>query len=103
MNDLTRTLLYVDVPKYFMHGVWNLRNQGIYIDNHVDGFPSVKRAHVSVSVRFMPSIHISETLLYSYLMLLGYHARGPQSFAHLKVVEGDLWSSFHETCMHALG
>ena len=27
-----------------------------------------------------------------------HHVRGPQSFAHLKTVEGDLCSSFHEAC-----
>ena len=33
-----------------------------------------------------------------YLWLLLHHIRGPQSFAELKTVEGDLCSSFREAC-----
>ena len=33
-----------------------------------------------------------------YLRLLLYHVRGPQSFSHLKTVEGDLCSSFCKAC-----
>ena len=36
---------------------------------------------------------------YFYLRLLLHNVKGPQSFADLKTVDGDLCSSFHEACL----
>ena len=58
------------------------------------GFPGVKEAHVLGRV-YTISPRQGECF---YLRLLLHHIRGPQSFAHLKTVEGNLCSSFREAC-----
>ena len=58
------------------------------------GFPGVKEAHVLGRV-YTISPRQGECF---YLRLLLHHVKGPQSFAHLKTVEGNLCSSFCEAC-----
>ena len=58
------------------------------------GFPGVKEAHILGRVY---TINPRQGECF-YLRLLLHHVRGPQSFAHLKTVEGDLCSSFYEAC-----
>ena len=60
----------------------------------VIGFPGVKEAHVLGRVY---TINPRQGECF-YLRLLLHHIRGPQSFAELKTVEGDLCSSFREAC-----
>ena len=92
VDGFAKTLLYVDIPKYYTwnNKSWNRRKQG----TDVAGFPGVKEAHVLGRVY---TIYPRQGECF-YLRLLLYHIRGPQSFAELKTVEGDLCSSFREPC-----
>ena len=91
VDSFAKTLLYADVPKYY---IWNSKSwcrwkQG----TDVAGFAGIKEAHVLGRVY---TIHPHQGECF-YLRLLLHHIRGPQFFAELKTVEGDLWSSFRET------
>ena len=92
VDNFAKTLLYVDVPKYYTWNskTWRRRKQG----KDVAGFPGVKEAQVLGRV-YTISPRQGECF---YLRLLLHHVRGPQSFAHLKTVEGSLCSSFCEAC-----
>ena len=93
VDDFAKTLLYVDVPKYddtWSNKSWSCRKQG----KDVAGFPGVKEAHV-LGRAYTISPRQGECF---YLRLLLHHVRGPQSFAHLKTVEGSLRSTFCEAC-----
>ena len=92
VDGFAKTLLYVDVPKYYTwsNKSWSRRKQG----TDVAGFPGVKEAHVLGRVY---TINPRQGECF-YLRLLLHHIRGPQSFAELKTVEGDLCSSFREAC-----
>ena len=90
VDGFAKTLLYVDIPRYYTwnNKSWNRRKQG----TDVAGFPGVKEAHVLGRVY---TINPRQGECF-YLRLLLHHIRGPQSFAELKTVEGDLCSSFRE-------
>ena len=92
-DDFARTLLYVDVPKYYTwrSKSWNRRKQG----KDVNGFPGVKEAHILGRV-YTVNPRQGECF---YLRLLLHNIRGPQSFAHLRTVEGNLCGSFREACL----
>ena len=92
VDGFAKTLLYVDIPKFYTwnNKSWSRRKQGI----DVTGFPGVKEAHVLGRVY---TINPRQEECF-YLRLLLHHIREPQSFAELKTVEGDLCSSFREAC-----
>ena len=81
VDGFAKTLLYVDIPKYYTwnNKSWNRRKQG----TDVAGFPGVKEAHVLGRVY---TINPRQGECF-YLRLLLHHIRGPQSFAELKTVE----------------
>ena len=58
------------------------------------GFPGIKEAHVLGRVY---TINPCQGECFNLRLLL-HNIRGPQSFAELKTVEGDLCSSFREAC-----
>ena len=92
-DNFAKTLLYMDVPKYYTwrNKSWNRRKQG----KDVTGFPGVKEAHILGRV-YTVNPRQGECF---YLRLLLHNIRGPRSFAHLKTVEGNLCSSFREACL----
>ena len=92
VDNFAKTLLYADVPKYhtWNNKSWCRRKQG----TDVAGFASIKEANVLGRVY---TINPRQGECF-YLGLLLHHIRGPQSFAELKTVEGDLCSSFREAC-----
>ena len=92
-DDFARTLLYQEVPQYYTWSrkTWNRRKQG----KDVAGHPGVKEAQVIGRV-YTISPRQGECF---YLRLLLHHVRGPQSFADLRTVEGDLCSSFRDACL----
>ena len=92
VDSFAKTLLYAEVPKYYTwnNKSWSRRKQG----TDVAGFPGVKEAHVLGRVY---TINPRQGECF-YLRLLLHHIRGPQSFAELKTVEGDLCSSYREAC-----
>ena len=59
------------------------------------GFPGVKETHILGRVY---TVNPCQGECF-YLRLLLHHIRGPQSFAHLRTVEGNLYSSFREACL----
>ena len=59
------------------------------------GFPGVKEAHILCRV-YTVNPRQGECF---YLRLLLHNIRGPQSFVHLRTVEGNLCSSFREACL----
>ena len=81
VDSFAKTLLYVDVPKYYTSNnkSWRRRKQG----TDVAGFAGVKEAHVLGRVH---TINPRQGECF-YLRLLLHHIRGPQSFAELKTVE----------------
>ena len=89
VDGFAKTLLYVDVHKYhtWKNKSWSRRKQG----TDVTGFSGVTESHVLCRV-----YTINPSLGECFYLL--YHIRGPQSFAELKTVEGDLCSSSHEAC-----
>ena len=92
-NDFAKILLYMDVPRYYTwrNKSWNRRKQG----RDVAGFPGVKEVHILGRV-YTVNPRQGECF---YLRLLLHNIKGPQSFAHLRTVEGNLSSSFHEACL----
>ena len=92
-DDFAKILLYMDVPKYYTwrSKSWNRRKQG----KDVNSFPGVKEAHILGRV-YTVNPRQGECF---YLRLLLHNIRGPQSFAHLRIVEGNLCGSFHEACL----
>ena len=91
-DDFAKTLLY-NVPRYctWRNKSWSRRKQG----KDVTGFPGVKEAHILGRV-YTVNPRQGE---YFYLRLLLHNIKGSQSFAHLRAVEGNLCSSFHEACL----
>ena len=92
VDNFAKTLLYVDVPRYYTWNEksWNRRKQG----TDVAGFPGIKEARVLGRI-YTISPRQGECF---YLRLLLHHVKGPQSFSDLKTVNGDLCSSFREAC-----
>ena len=92
-DDFAKTLLYMDVSRYYTwrNNSWNRRKQG----RDVTGFPGVKEAHILGRV-YTVNPRQGECF---YLRLLLHYIKGPQSFAHLRTVEGNLCSPFREACL----
>ena len=63
----------------------------------VEGYPDVKATQVLGSVY---NINPRQGECF-YLHLLLHHIQGPQSFADLKVMDGDICASFREECLKA--
>ena len=92
VDNFAKTLLYVDVPEYYTwNKSWHRRKQG----THVAGYPGVKQAQALGRV-YTISPRQGECF---YLRLLLHNVKGPQSFADLRTVDGDLCSSFREACL----
>ena len=92
VDNFAKTLLYVDVPKYYTwrNKSWSRRKHG----TNVAGFAAVKEVHILGRV-YIINPRQGECF---YLRLLLHHVRGPQSFTQLKTVEGNLCSSFCKAC-----
>ena len=76
-DDFAKTLLYMDVPRYFTwrNKSWNRRKQG----KDVTGFLGVKEAHIFGRVYTVDPCQ-GECF---YLRLILHHIKGLQSFAYL--------------------
>lgn len=95
-DDFAKTLLYSEVPSYFVwkSNKFTRRKRG----KDVDGWPGVKKEHALGRVY---TIHPNNTECY-HLRLLLHEIRGPTSFSELKTVNGVLHPTFQSTCK-ALG
>jgi len=95
-DDFAKTLLYSEVPSYFVwkNNKFTRRKRG----KDVDGWPGVKKEHALGRVY---TIHPNNTECY-HLRLLLHEVRGPTSFSELKTVNGVLHLTFQSTCK-ALG
>ena len=92
-DNFAKTLLYVDVLEYYTWNKtsWQRSKQGV----DVPGYPGVKQAQALGRV-YTISPRQGECF---YLRLFLHNVKGPQSFANLRTVDGDLCSSFHEACL----
>ena len=93
VDNFAKTLLYVDVPEYYTwnNKSWQRRKQ----ETDVAGYPGVK--HTQALVRIYNISPRQEECFYFHLLLR--NIKGPQLFAYLKTVNGDLCSLFHEACL----
>ena len=92
-DNFAKTLLYVDVPEYYTwnNKSWQRRKQ----ETDVAGYPGVK--HTQALGRIYNISPRQEECFYFHLLL--HNIKGPQLFAYLKTVNGDLCSLFHEACL----
>lgn len=97
-DEFSKTLLYEDVPLYYMFnkhlGNFTRRKKG----TPVEGFPGIKRQHVIGRVY---AVHPNNTECF-YLWMLLHTVRGPTSFNDLRTVEGVLHLTYQSAC-RALG
>ncbi|GFV29950.1 ATP-dependent DNA helicase [Trichonephila clavipes] len=94
-NDaFAKTLLYVDVPRYYTWNVslkeWKRRVQG----THVNGWPGVKAGDALGRIYTM---HVSNFECYCLRMLLNF-IQGPTNFLDLKTVDGQEFETFRQVC-----
>ncbi|XP_061380705.1 uncharacterized protein LOC133319582 [Danaus plexippus] len=94
-NDaFAKTLLYVDVPRYYTWNVsskeWKRRLQG----TPVDGWPGVKAGDALGRIY---TVHVSNFECYCLRMLLNV-VQDPTSFLDLKTVDGQELETFRQAC-----
>ncbi|GBP45275.1 hypothetical protein EVAR_29023_1 [Eumeta japonica] len=94
-NDaFAKTLLYVDVPRYYTWNVslkeWKRRLQG----TPVDGWPGVKAGDTLGRIY---TVHVSNFECYCLRMLLNV-IQGPTNFLDLKTVDGQELETFRQAC-----
>ncbi|KMQ85421.1 dna helicase, partial [Lasius niger] len=96
IDDFARTLLYSEVPSYFVwrNNKFTRRKQG----KPVHGWPGVKK---DSALQRVYTVHPNNTECY-YLRLLLQEVRGPTFFSDLKTVNGVLHPTFQFACK-ALG
>lgn len=95
-NDpFARTLLYCDVPKYY---VWETANKSFKRRKQgtpVQGYPDVK---ASDALGRVYTVHPSNAECF-YLRMLLHVVRGPASFAELKTIEEEVCETYREACL----
>ncbi|GFV35914.1 uncharacterized protein TNCV_2866731 [Trichonephila clavipes] len=94
-NDaFTKTLLYVDAPRYYTWNVslkeWKHRVQG----TPVDGWPGVKAGDALGRIY---TAHVSNVECYCLRMLLNV-IQGPTNFLYLKTVDSQEFETFRQAC-----
>ncbi|GFY20157.1 uncharacterized protein TNCV_2148501 [Trichonephila clavipes] len=94
-NDaFAKTLLYVDVPRYYTWNVslkeWKRRVQG----THVNGWPGVKAGDALGRIY---TVHVSNFECYCLRILLNV-IQGPTNFLDLKTVDGQEFETFRQVC-----
>ncbi|XP_049315847.1 uncharacterized protein LOC125779250 [Bactrocera dorsalis] len=95
-DEFSKTLLYSEVPHYF---TWNAptkkfqrRKQG----TPVDGYPGIFRTDALGRICTVSPANVE----CFYLRLLLVNVHGPQSFKHLRTVNGQLCATYREACQH---
>ncbi|GBP26529.1 hypothetical protein EVAR_86031_1 [Eumeta japonica] len=93
-DDFARTLLYADMPRYY---IWNAssksfqrRKQGTPVEGHPNVFASDALGRIY-------TVHPNNDECY-YLRLLLVNVRGPTSFKQLRTVNGQLCATYREAC-----
>ncbi|XP_046965797.1 uncharacterized protein LOC124534146 [Vanessa cardui] len=93
-DEFARTLLYVEVPRYYTWNTarreWKRRIQGVPVPN----WPGVKSGDALGRVY---TVHVSNMECFCLRMLL-HHVRGPTSFKDLKMLNNRELSNFREAC-----
>lgn len=91
-DKFASTLLYVEVPQYFLWNnttrCWDIRKEGIPVEDY-SGY--VK----STAIGRIYTVHISNFECFCLRMLLNVR-RGPTSFEDLKHYNGMNYNSYHE-------
>ncbi|GFT89088.1 ATP-dependent DNA helicase [Trichonephila clavipes] len=93
-DAFAKTLLYVDVPRYYTWNVslkeWKRRVQ----ETHVNGWPGVKAGDAHGRIY---TVHVSNFECYCLRMLLNV-IQGPTNFLDLKTVDGQEFETFRQVC-----
>lgn len=93
-DEFARTLLYVDVPRYYTWNAtrreWKRRIQGVPVQN----WPGVKSGDALGRVY---TVHVTNMECFCLRILL-HQVRGPTSFADLKKLNDQKFSTFREAC-----
>ncbi|XP_065835787.1 uncharacterized protein [Oscarella lobularis] len=91
-DNFAKTLLYVDVPRYFRweNKKWMRRKQGQSLPHT----PGIKK---STTLGRIYTVHPRDTECY-LLRLLLLHVRGPTCFADLRTVDGAVFDTYAEAC-----
>ncbi|CAE1175580.1 unnamed protein product [Acanthosepion pharaonis] len=93
-DEFARTLLYPDVPSYY---VWTKKNTWARRKGraNVEGYPGVKKTLHSEGYSRFPIA----TGMFFYLRLLLHEVSGPTSYNNLRTVNGVLYDTFREACL----
>ncbi|XP_046141612.1 uncharacterized protein LOC114882103 [Osmia bicornis bicornis] len=93
-DDFAKTLLYVEVPRYYTWNAtredWKRQVQGTPVQN----WPGVKSGHALGRIY---TVHVSNMECFCLRMLL-HHVRGPTLFKDLKKHNNQEFSTFREAC-----
>ncbi|XP_045536286.1 uncharacterized protein LOC106720810 [Papilio machaon] len=93
-DEFARTLLYVEVPRYYTWNTtrkeWKRRIQGVPVLN----WPGLKSGDALGRVY---TVHVSNMECFCLRMLL-HHVRGPTSYKDLKMLNNREFSTFREAC-----
>ena len=95
-DNFAKTLLYVEVPKYYTWSPSTKKFKRRVRGTQVDGLSDVKGCSTLGRVY---TVHPNNRECF-YLRLLLHEVRGPTSYQHLKTVNGQICSTFQEACMH---
>ncbi|UYV67586.1 hypothetical protein LAZ67_5001306 [Cordylochernes scorpioides] len=93
-DNLAKTLLYVEVPVYYIWSAsksWQPRKQGTRIADQV--------AFASDAIGRVYTVHPNFEECF-YLRMLLHSVRGPTSFAALRTINGVLCQTYKEACLH---
>ncbi|CAE1291701.1 unnamed protein product [Acanthosepion pharaonis] len=93
-DEFARTLLYPDVPSYY---VWTKKNTWAWrkCGANVEGYPGVKK---DASLGRVFTVPPSRQECF-YLRLLFHEVNGPTSYNNLRAVNGVLCDTFREACL----
>lgn len=93
-DTFAKTLLYSEAPNYFTWNksskVWQRRKQGTPVEGHV----GVRRSDCLGRVY---AIHPNQSECF-YLRMLLHVVRGPESFRHLRTIDGRTCDTYREAC-----
>lgn len=93
-DDFARTLLYSEMPKYY---IWNQSSKNFQRRRQGQPVPGYPQLFSTDALGRLYTVHPSQDECF-YLRLLLVNVRGPTSFEHLRTVNGVLCSTYREAC-----
>ena len=93
-DDFAKTLLYCDVPRYYVcfdkEKIFKRRKQGVKLEGN-------ENIRVSGSLGRVYTVYFNNFECF-YLRLLLHHVKGPHSFESLKTINGIIYPTYKEAC-----